>query len=120
MACDGRRAQGWPALRLVSSSIGAGCEAPLRATVMKNSSVLFVGGQRGDDSGATAPGTRTPAAVMGFQEGVTAFSRWSRLSGSLIRTAGLYYVRQSVQIRWSSPPHIIARSPWLEDYACCL
>ena len=40
MACDGRRAQGWPALRLVSSSIGAGCEAPLRATVMKNSSVL--------------------------------------------------------------------------------
>ena len=33
-----RALDGWPALRLVSSSIGAGCAAPLRETVMKKSS----------------------------------------------------------------------------------
>ena len=59
--------RGWPALRPVSSSIGAGCAAPLRATVMKNSSVWSA---------------VSVATTVELQRPAHAHERWSRLSAA--------------------------------------
>ena len=59
--------RGWPALRPVSSSIGAGCAAPLRATVMKNSSVWSA---------------VSVATMVELQRPAHARERWSRLSAA--------------------------------------